>query len=66
MNTKVDYKSKELVSVISEKTVWNLARVKFLVIFLTTLIKYQTVSFLKPATIFNSRVKPDSNLRRIQ
>jgi hypothetical protein len=66
MNTKVDYKSKELVSIFSEKTGWNLARVNFLVFFLIALIKCQTVNFSRLATIFNGRVKPDSNLRRIQ
>ena len=66
MNTKVNYKSTELVSIFSEKTGWNLARVRFLILFLTAIIKCQTVSFSRLATIFNGKVNPDSNLRRIQ
>ncbi|MCX6258918.1 MAG: IS4 family transposase [Bacteroidia bacterium] len=66
MNTKVDYKRNELVSIFSEKTGWNLARVKFLVSFILTICKLQTVCFTKIAQGLEAKPKTDSNLRRIQ
>jgi len=66
MNTKVDLKSNELVSIFHEKTEWNLARVKFLVYFICALFKVQTVCFTTIAEALNGDAQVESNLRRIQ
>jgi hypothetical protein len=44
----------------------NLARIKFFGLFISALCKVQTVSFEKLACSFDSEVKTDSSLRRIQ
>ena len=49
-----------------EKTNWNLARVKFLVAFITTVCKLQTVNFTKLAQGLGGATQIDSNLRKIQ
>lgn len=66
MNTKVDFKSNELVSIFSNKTGWNLARVKFLTAFICSLCKLQTVCYVKLAQDLSGSAKVESNLRRIQ
>ena len=66
MIPRVESKSSELVSIFHEQTGWNLARVKFCVLIITTLCKVQTVGFEKLATAFDSSASPSSSLRRIQ
>lgn len=44
----------------------NLARIKFFGLFISALCKVQTVRFEKLACGFDSKVNPDSSLRRIQ
>jgi hypothetical protein len=44
----------------------NLARIKFFGLFICALCKVQTVCFEKQATAFDSDVKVDSSLRRVQ
>jgi hypothetical protein len=66
MFTKDQDKNNQLVTIFKNKTGWNLARVKFLVAFLTALFKVQTVSFTKIAHGLEVKPKPESNLRRIQ
>jgi hypothetical protein len=66
MNTKVDFKIKELVSIFKQKTGWNLARTKFLAAFICSLCKLQTVCYVKIAQDLSANAKVESNLRRIQ
>lgn len=66
MYTRDEDKSNQLVTIFKEMTGWNLARVKFLVAFITTLLKIQTVNFTKIAQGLKAKPKTDSNLRRIQ
>jgi hypothetical protein len=66
MNTKVENKINQLVAIFSEKTDWNLARVKFLVSFIGTLCKLQTVCYTKLAQGIGGKAKTESNLRKIQ
>lgn len=66
MIPRVESKSSELVSIFHEQTGWNLARVKFFVLFISALCKVQTVSFEKLATAFDSKAGTSSSLRRIQ
>lgn len=66
MNTKVNFKINELVSIFSHKTEWNLARVRFLAAFICSLCKLQTVCYVKLAQDLSSKAKFESNLRRIQ
>ena len=49
-----------------EQSGWNLARVKFFVLFISVLCKVQTVGFEKLATAFDSKADTSSSLRRIQ
>ena len=44
----------------------NLARVKFIMLFVKALCKVQTVCFQKLALAFDTQCKPSSSLRRIQ
>jgi hypothetical protein len=66
MNSITNYKTNDLIDSLKEKTQWNLARVKFLVAFITTVCKLQTVNFLKLSQGFGGNTKVDSNLRKIQ
>ena len=66
MNTKVDFKINELVSIFRKKTGWNLARVKFLAAIICSLCKLQTVCYVKLAQDLSANAKVESNLRRIQ
>ena len=66
MNTKDDFKINELVSIFSQKTGWNLARVRFLAAFICSLCKLQTVCYVKLAQDLSGTAKFESNLRRIQ
>lgn len=66
MNTKVENKNNQLITVFSEKTGWNLARVKFLVSFICALCKLQTVCYTKLAQGMGGKAKAESNLRKIQ
>jgi hypothetical protein len=66
MNTKVNFKINELVSIFSEKTGWNLARVRFIAAFICSLCKLQTVCYVKLAQDLSGNAKVESNLRRIQ
>lgn len=66
MNIKNECKTNKLIATMKEKTNWNLARVKFLVAFITTVCKLQTVNFTKLAQGFGGNALVDSNLRKIQ
>lgn len=66
MDTKVDYKINQLIFNFKERTQWNLARVKFLVAFITTVCKLQTVNFQKLSQGLGGTGQVDSNLRKIQ
>jgi hypothetical protein len=67
-NTKVEDKSTELVSILKEQFQGklNLARIKFLSLFIVALCKVQTVNFEKLSSAFNSTAKASSSHRRIQ
>ena len=66
MTSRIEYKSNELVSIFHEQSGWNLARVKFFVLFICALCKVKTVGFEKLAIAFDSPASSDSSLRRIQ
>ncbi len=68
MNSKVSYKSSELTSVLIDhfgKSL-NLARIKFIGLFICALCKVQVVCFEKLASGFENGCSGDSSLRRIQ
>ena len=67
-NSKVHYKSSELTSVLSEyfgKSM-NLARIKFVSLFVIAICKVQTVCFEKLSYGFDNGTNRSSSLRRIQ
>lgn len=66
MNTKIDYKTNKLIFSFKDRTHWNLARVKFLVAFITTVCKLQTVNFTKLSQGLGGVGLVESNLRKIQ
>ena len=66
MIPRVESKSSELVSIFHDQSGWNLARVKFFVLFISALCKVQTVGFEKLATAFDCCADTSSSLRRIQ
>ena len=68
LNTRVDSKNSILLATLSEVfgDKMNLARIKFFGLFICALCKVQTVCFEKLATSFDTAVKVDSSLRRIQ
>jgi hypothetical protein len=66
MNKKIQYKTNKLIALMKDKTGWNLARVKFLVAFITVVSKLQTVNFLKLSQGLGGKALVESNLRRIQ
>lgn len=61
-------KNSDLISVLTENfgTKMNLARIKLLAYFITSLCKVQTVNFKKIAIAFDSLAQANSSLRRIQ
>jgi hypothetical protein len=65
---KVEYKSTQLISVLTENLAgkMNLARIKFFGLFLCALCKVQTICFEKLATAFETDAKSTSSLRHIQ
>ena len=68
MEIKVSHKSSDLTEVLREyfgKTI-NLARLKFIDLFIRALCKLQTVCFEKLACGFDNEAQKDSSLRRIQ
>ena len=66
MTSRVESKSSELVAIFHTLLGWNLARVKFFVLFICALCKVQTVGFDKLSSAFNSTADSASSLRRIQ
>ena len=66
MTSRVESKSSELVAIFHDLLGWNLARVKFIVLFICALCKVQTVGFDKLSSAFNSTADSASSLRRIQ
>ena len=68
MNTRVENKNTILFKTLSQifGNKMNLARIKFFGLFICALCKVQTVCFEKLAAGFDSDVKVDSSLRRIQ
>jgi len=65
-NTKVADKYNELTTLFKDKTGWNKARVRFFVLFICSMCKLQTVSFVKLSQGFEGEALQESNLRRIQ
>jgi len=67
-NLKVECKSTELISILSEhlRGKMNLARIKFFGLFICALCKVQTVCFEKLSTAFETTARKESSLRRIQ
>lgn len=67
-NTKVNCKSTQLIEILCKNFAgkMNLARIKFLGMFICALCKVQTVGFEKLAAAFEASAKADSSLRRIQ
>jgi hypothetical protein len=67
-NIKVEYKSTQLISILSQSLAgkMNLSRIKFFGMFICALCKVQTVCFEKLATAFETDAKTGSSLRRIQ
>lgn len=65
-NIKVEDKYNELTELFKDKTGWNKARVKFFVLFICSMCKLQTVSFVKLSQGFEGKALQESNLRRIQ
>jgi hypothetical protein len=66
MNTKIEHKTNKLIASMKERTQWNLARVRFLVAFISTVCKLQTVNFQKLSQGLGGMVQVESNLRKIQ
>jgi len=68
LKTITEYKSSELISILTQNFSgkMNLARIKFLGLFMCALCKVQTVCFEKLAPAFESEAKTVSSLRRIQ
>jgi hypothetical protein len=68
MNARIESKNSILIDTLSQifGDQMNLARIKFFGLFICALCKVQTVCFEKLAVSFDSGVKVDSSLRRIQ
>ena len=68
LKTNTECKSTELISILSQNFSgrMNLARIKFLGLFICALCKVQKVCYAKLATAFESGAKTESSLRRIQ
>jgi hypothetical protein len=68
MNTRLEDKNNHLFSTLSQVfgANMNIARIKFFGLFICALCKVQTVCFEKLSVSFDSKVKVDSSLRRIQ
>jgi len=66
--TNVSTKNNELISILNTqfRGKINLARVKLIALFISSLCKVQTVTFSKLAIAFDSSANPSSSLRRIQ
>lgn len=61
----MDY-NKKLEGIFQEHFNWNKARIKFLSLFITSLIKVSSVNLVKIALAFNAKAKESSNYRRLQ
>ena len=68
MNTRSESKNSILTNTLVQifENEMNLARIKFFGLFISALCRVQTVCFEKLAVAFDSNVKSDSSLRRIQ
>jgi len=68
MNTKIESKNTILFTILTEVfgDKMNLARIKFFGLFICALCKVQTVCFEKLAVSFDTDVRVDSSLSRIQ
>lgn len=68
MNTSIDYKNSNLIDSLTSffGEEMNLARIKFLSLFIIALCKVQSVCFEKVATGFDCEASKTSSLRRIQ
>lgn len=65
-NTKVNSENTQLFELFKTTTNWHKARVKCLLIIINSMIKFQTVSYVKLAQGFSSNVEHESSLRRVQ
>ena len=61
MITKVDNKITDLVEILGKNLSWNLARRKFIALFICSITKLQTVCFVKIAQDIKPDVKHESN-----
>jgi len=66
MNPMMQCKTNKLIIFLKDKTNWNMARVKFLVAFISALCKVQTVNFQKLAQGLGGHAHVASNMRGIQ
>jgi hypothetical protein len=66
MTIKGNNKNNDLVSILHKNLGWHKARVKFLAGLVTTMLKLQTVNYIKLSQGIESNAKASSNLRRIQ
>ena len=68
MKTNISHKNSDLNSILNAhfKGILNLARVKFISMFIIALSKAQTVNFSKLSIAFDTEAKSESSLRRIQ
>jgi hypothetical protein len=65
-NTKVDSKNTQLFELFKTTTGWHKARIKCLIIIINSMVKLQTVSYVKIAQGFSASVAHESSLRRVQ
>jgi len=66
--TNISHENSDLISILNThfEGLLNLARIKFISMFIIALCKVQTVNFNKLSKAFDSESKADSSLRRIQ
>ncbi len=65
-NTKVENKNTQLFELFKSTTNWHKARIKCLLIIINSMIKFQSVSYVKLAQGFSGSVEHESSLRRVQ
>ena len=65
-STEVIHEDKELLKYLEPKFSWQLARIKLLVMLVTSLLKVQHIGFAKLSNSFRNNAKSDSSFRRIQ
>lgn len=66
LKKNISNKSNELLCVLQTELKWNLARLKFLTLFILALCTVKTVSFTQIAKAFEGTANKDSKVRKIQ